>query len=334
MDNEDILAEMVRHFRGDGLSRARKYVGGLLPSFCDFLIELRPKERHYPTLDALFAEFPLVVTGQSAISTLTVRLPDGGQKTIRPAYNRYHQLYIFDHHRLDYPRSEPYATGKWLDYRHWLDTLVTMPDDELRSIAQASVDFVLAELPDQSFDPSKARVDPPIFKWLLEQFDFNARATGEPTGAAFQAAVFGYIRADAPHLQIEARKARAGSARTQGIGDIDAWEGDQLVISAEVKSFVVADVDSFTHFSTSVAERGALGLIVAEDFRGDARAKIATIGMTPLSKADMLTIVSIWDPLKQRAALNAFQWVVTHKEQNSGLIGRVANFLKSVYPTS
>jgi len=40
--------------------------------------------------------------------------------------------------------------------------------------------------------------------------------------------------------------------------------------------------------------------------------------------------VSLWDPLKQRAALNAFQWVVVHKEQNSGLIDRVQDFLESV----
>jgi len=144
--------------------------------------------------------------------------------------------------------------------------------------------------------------------------------------------VFGYIRADAPHLQIEARKARAGSARTKGIGDIDAWEGDRLVISAEVKHFVVAsnDVSDFTHFSANIVERAALGFVVAEDFQESVREEIEALGLLALSRADVLRIVSLWDPLKQRAAFNAFQWVVVHKEQNSGLMDRVQDFLKVV----
>lgn len=328
MTREEIVEEMKRDFRGEGVGKPRKYVGGLLPSFCDFLIELETPGKGYTSLDDLFQDFQQITEG---VSTLTVALPSGGQKTIRPAYERYHNIYITEHHRLDYPRSQPYATGKWSDYRRWLDALVSMSKQDLEWIAQATVAFVLAELKDQSFDPSKVRIEPPIFKWLLEEFDFGARAKGEPTGAAFQAMVFGYIRADAPHLQVEARKARAGSARTRGIGDIDAWEGDRLVISAEVKHFIVGDgsVSDFTHFAASVTERAALGLVVAEDFQEGVREKIGALGLHPLSSTDLLHIVSLWDPLKQRAALNAFQWVVVHKEQNSGLINRVEEFLAS-----
>lgn len=329
MTKEEIVEDMKRDFRGEGAGKPRKYVGGLLPSFCDFFLELDIPSRDYSSLPDLFADFPQITVG---VSTLTVSLPGGGQKTIRPAYERYHSRYIVEHHRLDYPRSQPYATGKWSDYRHWLDSLVSMTADDLQWIAQATVAFVLAELKDQSFDPSTVRSEPPIFKWLLDDFDFGARAKGEPTGAAFQAMVFGYIRADAPHLQVEARKARAGSARTKGIGDIDAWEGDRLVISAEVKHFVVgeSDVGTFAHFAAAVTERAALGMIVAEDYQDGVRNQISALGLHALSKSDVLRIVSLWDPLKQRAALNAFQWVVVHKEQNSGLIGRVQEFLESV----
>lgn len=335
MTREDIVEDMMGEFRGlldtdHGRSRkARKYVGGLLPSFCDFLIELDVPGRGYASLDELFSDYPQITEG---VSTLTVTLPDGGQKTIRPAYERYHHLYVTEKHRLDFPRSAPYATGKWGDYRHWLDALVGMSKEDLEWIAQSCVAFVLDELKDQSFDPSSVRTEPPIFKWLLKDFDFRQRARGEPTGAAFQAMVFGYIRADAPHLQVEARKARAGSARTRGIGDIDAWEGDQLIVSAEVKHFVVGEknIGDFTHFSANIAERAALGLIVAEDFATGVREQIEELGLHPLSRNEVLQIVSLWDPLKQRAALNAFQWVVVHKEQNSGLIDRVREFLEDV----
>ena len=314
---------------GERARRARRYVGGLLPSFCDFLIELDAPQRGYESLDDLFSEYPQITEG---VSTLTLALPDDRQKTIRPAYERYHHLYVTENRRLDYPRSAPYATGKWGDYRRWLDALVGMSKEDLEWVAQSCVAFVLGELKEHGFDPSSVRAEPPIFKWLLSDFDFGDRAPGEPTGAAFQAVVFGYVRADAPHLQVEARKARAGSARTQGIGDIDAWEGDQLIVSAEVKHFVVGanDLGDFTHFAASIAERAALGLVVAEDFASDVRAQIEELGLHPLSRLDLLQIVSLWDPLKQRAALNAFQWVVVHKEQNSGLIERVRAFLEQV----
>ena len=332
MTPEEIVEEMKQEFRGvSGANRgrtrkARKYVGGLLPSFCDFLIELCTPGQGYKSLEELLVDYPQITEG---VSTLTVTLPGGGQKTIRPAYERYHHLYVTEEHRLDYPRSAPYATGKWGDYRHWLDELVGMSKEDLEWIAGSCVEFVLAELKDQSFDPSSVRAEPPVFKWLLQDFDFGNRARGEPTGAAFQAMVFGYVRADAPHLQVEARKARAGSARTQGIGDIDAWEGDQLIVSAEVKHFVVGakDMGDFTHFAANVADRAALGLVVAEDFGSGVRARIEKLGLTALSRSDLLQIVSLWDPLKQRAALNAFLWVVVHKEQNSGLIDRVREFL-------
>ncbi|MBA9948592.1 hypothetical protein [Burkholderia cepacia] len=329
MKRDDIVDEMKRDFRGEGVGKPRKYVGGLLPAFCDFLLELDVAGKGYHSLEDLLKDYPQITDG---VSTLTVSLPTGGQKTIRPAYERYHRFYITEKHRLDYPRSQPYATGKWSDYRRWLDALVSMTRVDLEWISQATVSFVLGELKDQSFDPSSVRVEPPIFKWLLESFDFGARAKGEPTGAAYQAMVFGYIRADAPHLQIEARKARAGSARTMGIGDIDAWEGDRLVISAEVKHFKVglSDVSDFTHFAANVTERGALGHIIAEDFVDGVRPEIEALGLNALSRQDILRIVSLWDPLKQRAALNAFQWVVVHKEQNSGLIERVEGFLDSV----
>ena len=329
MTKEEIVEEMKRHFRGEAGGKPRKYVGGLLPSFCDFLNDLDTPARSYTSLDDFFVHYPQITEG---VSALTVRLPDGAQKTIRPAYERYHRHYVTENHRLDYPRSAPYATGKWSDYRHWLDDLVGMSKGDLKWIARSCVAFVLAELKDQSFDPSSVRAEPPVFRWLLERFDFGARARGEPTGAAFQAMVFGYIRADAPHLQVEARKARAGSARTQGIGDIDAWEGDQLIISAEVKHLVIGEsnIGDLTHFAANITARAALGMVIALDFQAGVREKLEALGLHPLARTDVLRIVSLWDPLKQRVALNAFRWVVVHKEQNSGLIERVQQFLGSV----
>ncbi|MBR8657746.1 hypothetical protein KDH83_31000, partial [Achromobacter sp. Marseille-Q0513] len=122
MTRDEIVDAMRRDFLGEGVGKPRKYVGGLLPSFCDFLIELDAPGKGYQSLNDLFVAYPQITDG---VSTLTVSLPAGGQKTIRPAYERYHRFYITDNHRLDYPRSQPYATGKWGDYRNWLDALVS-----------------------------------------------------------------------------------------------------------------------------------------------------------------------------------------------------------------
>jgi len=331
MTPNEILDEMRLEFsKGRGArGRPRRYVAGLLVAFCEFLTELPIREAPLRSLADLFARYPQITEG---VSTLTVRMPDGSQKTIRPAYERVHRYFIFENKRLDYPRAGPYATGKWADYRIWLESMVSFSREQLVHIAGETRAFVLAELPEHVFDPSTVRIEPPIFRMLLETFPFGERARGETTGAAFQAAIFGYIRADAPHLQVEARKVRAGSARTAGIGDIDAWEGDQLVISAEVKAFVVdsAIAEEVDYFASEVQQRGALGMIVAEDFREGTREALEALGIVTVSRKDLVRIVSLWDPLKQRAALNAFQFVVVHREQNGPLIRRVEAFLRQV----
>ena len=325
MTPDEIIEDMKAEFVGSTKRKARKYVGGLLPSFCDFLLDLGIAGKGYKDLNAFLADFPLVEVG---VSTLTVRVGDG-QKTIRGAYDAIQKFFIFEQKRLDYPRSAPYATGKWADYRRWLDALVGFDQAQLEDVRDRSKQFVLETLKPVIFDPSTIEVHPPIFRQLLEDFDFGDRAKGEPTGAAFQAMVFGFIRADAPHLQVEARKVRTGSARLQGIGDIDAWEGDRLVISAEVKHYVLSEEDlpGFEHFSYDVQQRAALGLVVAEDFADGGRDGVQNLGLHPLSLADLVQIVSLWDPVKQRAAINAFQWVVVQKEQNTGLMDRVNDFL-------
>jgi hypothetical protein len=295
MTPDELLIQMRAEFRRQ--PRPRRYVAGLLIAFAEFLKELEVPGAGFKSLADLFRSYRQVIEG---VSTLTVRLPDGGQKTIRPAYERAHRYFIFENKRLDYPRAQPYATGKWGDYRHWLDAMVQFSAVELDRIANETRAFVLGELPAHIFDSSTARVEPPIFRMLLANFPFYQRAVGETTGAAFQAAVFAYIRADASHLQVEARKVRTGSARLAGIGDIDAWDGEQLVISAEVKGFIADESvrSELDYFASEVRQRGALGMVVAEDFREGARKIIEQLGAVPLSRTDLVRIVSLWDPIR------------------------------------
>jgi hypothetical protein len=163
---------------------------------------------------------------------------------------------------------------------------------------------------------------------LLDGFDLT-RKKGEPTGAAFQGIVFGFLRADNPHLQIEIDKVRTGSKRLQRVADIDGWEGARLAISAEVKQFVLrsGDAPDLEAFANQVGRRGALGAAFALGFEDGVRDAIESLGLKPLDVQDMLRIVELWDPLKQRTAVASFVYYVRHVEKNSSLARRVDEYL-------
>ena len=332
MTPTDIIDDMKGEL---ALKRPRTYVGGLLPSFCDFMIAMNTPGQGFKSFADFIATHPLVTVGTSTLTVERNGNPDD-VATIRPFYNKIHNFYLFKEKRIGYPRSEPYATGKWADYRRWLDALVTFSKSEIEEVRRRAVDHMLSVLVKREFDPSKVVVDPPVFLMLLEQFPWDKRAKGEPTGAAFQAMVFAYIRADAPHLQVETRKVRTGSAKLKGVGDVDAWEGQKLTISVEVKHHVFRsdDLEHCDPFVEEVRQRGALGMIVAWDFASNVADEVQSAGLVPLTIADLVKSVRLWDPVKQRAAMNAFEWAVVQKEQSPGLIERYEAFMASLATTA
>lgn len=154
---------------------------------------------------------------------------------------------------------------------------------------------------------------------------------GEPTGAAFQGIVFGFLRADNRHLQVEIDKVRTGSKRLQRVGDIDGWEGARLAISAEVKQYTIKEdvCADLTGFANEVGRRGSLGLVVALSFRNSARDLIKDMGLKPLDLDDLIRIVELWDPLKQRTAVASLVYYTRHVEKSSTLAERIEAFLKA-----
>jgi hypothetical protein len=164
---------------------------------------------------------------------------------------------------------------------------------------------------------------------VLEGFPITAQK-GEPTGAAFQGMVFGFVRADNPHLQVEIDKVRTGSKRKQRVGDVDCWEGSRLAISAEVKQFTLKKdaVPDLEAFGNATGKRGALGMVVALAFEAGARDDIEALGLKPIDRDDLLRIVELWDPLKQRTAVQSLVYYAQHVEKNSSLTDRLKAFLK------
>lgn len=323
MTPEELLEDFEAGFA------SRRFSAGLLIAFVDFFTELGTPTLLLADFDAFLAMFSRQVmtnAGKRANTLIVAR----GETTLslRPFYNAAERFFRAEHKRFDYPSCAPHATQAWGDYRGWLDALVSYDAAQLALIRNSVADFVLATLKNQAFDPSSVKVDPPLFQMLLEEFELTAQP-GEPTGAAFQGMVFGFLRADNPHLQIEIDKVRTGSKRLQRVGDIDAWEGSRLAISAEVKQFELKadDVPDLEAFANATAQRGAIGIIAALGFKDGVRELLVGMGLRAVDREDMLRIVELWDPLKQRTAAASLAYYARHVEKNSSLGERVESFL-------
>lgn len=324
MTPDELYADFVRGFPG------RRFSAGLLIAFIDLFTRLEVPASGATSLDDLLTRFPrqTQTSAGKRANTLIVALPDGRTVSLRPFYNAAERFFRAEHKRFDYPSCAPHATQAWADYRSWLDSLVTFSADQLASLRQQVADYVLATLKSQAFDPASVATEPPLFRLLLEGFEMTAQK-GEPTGAAFQGMVFGFLRADNPHLQIEIDKVRTGSKRLQRIADIDGWEGSRLALSAEVKQFIlkVDDVPDLEAFANETGRRGALGLVVALGFEEGTRDAIESLGVRALDTDDLLSIVQLWDPLKQRTAVASLVYYARHVEKNSSLGDRIEAFL-------
>ncbi|MCP4757597.1 MAG: hypothetical protein GY866_42610 [Proteobacteria bacterium] len=311
---------------------SRKFVAGLLIAMIDFIVELKVPTNSVSSFEELLAEYPRQDTtaqGRRA-NTLIVRRNDTTM-SLRPFYNEAERLFRAEHHRFDYPSCAPHATQAWSDYISWFDTLCGMNDKKLSNLRKKVIDFVLKELPDQGFQPESLRTSPPLFRIILEEFTFTAPPR-EPSGAALQGAVFGFIRADNPHLQVEIDKVRTGSKRLQRVGDVDAWDGERLAISAEVKNMDVKLklLQDISGFANEVVKREAIGLLIAQSFHPKVKTAAAGLGLRALDLDDLIRIVGLWDPAKQKIAAESMLYYAAHVEKNSVLINRLRLFIGKI----
>lgn len=310
--------------------RTRKFSAGLLLAFIDFLIELEVPTLGLKSFSSFLSHFPRrsrTARGRRA-NTLIVERGDGRTLSIRPFYNNAERFFRAEKKRFDYPSCAPHATQAWSDYPEWLDTLVTYGSKDLLRLRERVCEFVLEQLESHEFDPSSAKVEPPLFHLLLERFDL-AKHEGERSGAALQGIVFGFLRADDPFLQMEIEKVRTGSKRLQRVGDIDGWEGARLAMSVEVKQYVLSleDISRLQAFANETGRRAALGIVAALGFANGVRERIRSLGVHALDIPDMRRTVALWHPLKQRAAISALIYYVRHVEKSAALAKRIEAFL-------
>jgi hypothetical protein len=327
----DLLDEVKSEFKG---KRGRKFSAGLLVALIDLMRYLDSPSLGFKGAADFYAKFPrqTETAAGKAANTLIIKTgtdAKGKDKTasIRTFYNEVEHFFRSDNNRYDYPSAAPHATQAWIDYPHWIDSLVTFDLATLDNLRKEVVDFVLAELPSQEVDYSTLRKDPPTFRIFLDDFDFTAHK-GEPTGSAFQGAVFAFIRADSPHLQVQVDKTRTGSKRLDRVGDIDALHGGALVKTCEVKHFEVSgdDIKSFSAFAGEAAQRKADAYVVAEGFGEGVREALSAMGVQAMTRQEMRDHVAVWDTLKQTNAMKAYEYFVLKIERCSSLTNRFKGF--------
>jgi hypothetical protein len=329
MTPEEILEEVKANF---GSGARRRFLPGLLIAFIKFIKTLEANGGRFGSLVDFHKAFPIktVTSAGKAANTLIV-VTKSGTLSIRPFYNEIESWFRNEQQRFDYPSAAPHATQSWTGYTHWLESLLPLSDAELAELDAQARAFVLSVLPSQGVDPSTIHREPPLFHLFLERFDLAAHP-GETTGAAYQGTVFAYIRADAPHLQVEVGKVRTGSKREKRVGDVDARDGNMLVLSAEVKQYTVTldALPEFAEFANLISQHKALGLVVALDFAPGVREGMVKLGLSPVSRNDLIERVRLWDPLKQKIAMNALLYYVDFREQSSALTSRVKAFVQQI----
>lgn len=330
MHTSAILKEIAENFEGGA---RRKFLPGLLISFVWLLQELKCTGGKFSSLAEFYNAHPRVMktrAGNNA-NTLIVQKDADTTLSIRPGYEKIQRWIRAEHRRFDYPSAAPHATQAWDKYEHWLESLLALSDEELDDLVESVKQFVLEKLPAQDLALESVRREPSRFYLFLRDFDLT-KHKGETSGAAYQGAVFGFIRADSSHLQVDVAKVRTGSKRIGRVGDVDAYDGETLVLTAEVKQFEFeeSNISDVAEFSSLVSRYKALGLIVALDFAQGVREKLIELGLEPVSKKDLLERVRLWDPLKQQIAVQALMYYAQHKEKNSALLSRIRNFFKDI----
>jgi hypothetical protein len=311
--------------------QSRKFSAGLLVAFIDMFEHLATPSLGLRGWDEFVARFPPLETNRrGAANTLTVA-HRGNQLTLRRFYDPVETFFRAEHHRMDYPNCAPHATQAWSEarYRPWLDILVRSSARDLAHLRDMVVQFILVTLPDHSTFDAQEKAAPPLFTLALSGFDMAAQ-TGERSGAPFQGLVFGWLRADNPHLQVAASKVRSGGARHGAVGDIDAWSGARLTLTAEVKHFVMSEEDvtgEITDFAERVRQRASLGLVVALGFEGGAADTVANLGLVPLTLQDIADDVRLWETQKQAMAINFVTYCFLRLEMSAALTERFQAFI-------
>ncbi len=318
-----IIDEVDNEFENQG----RRFILGLAMAFIS-MSEAVADETGEETFDDILATFKTekVNSRGQKVNTLNLVLSPTRTVRLRPYYNRAEHVFVSILRRYDYPNMAPHATQAWRQHENLLRSIFRVSPSERKALAQAILARVLA-MPEHK-RRSTADASPRPFEVLLESFPGTQR--GEPAGALLQGLAFAYYRADSPNVTIETGKVGAGSRRTGRVGDIDGWNGRELVLSIEVKDEDLTDANdsSLDGFIANLAEwPDATAIVVAKSADDVVAESLGMQAVGVLTRSLMKESVLRWDLNKQRLAAREVLYYLIRVQRHSGLIERFERFL-------
>lgn len=320
-NNSDVVRALVALFHREVAKGG--YLRGLMFAFVGFVEQVLAFAEVESLPDILAAFPPIVKTADGRpLDNLNVVTPKGAV-SVRPLYNALEQVVLQSLRRYDFPRSAPYATAKWPRFRKEVVAIGSMSPGERLAFAQAVWNSIL-DLPE-----FKGRAGEPVSERPFEVVlaEFPAAIKTVPSGAILQGLVFAYYRADAPNVTLEVSNVRSGGARTGRVGDIDGWAGADLMLSIEVKDFKLDSMDPVSGFIANLREwPDATAIVLASEFAGDVRERLAEENILSLDRATMAANVKYWDLRKQQMAVREFAYYAERVERKSALVEAIVNF--------
>jgi hypothetical protein len=182
------------------------------------------------------------------------------------------------------------------------------------------------------------RRDPPFpapFAAVLR--DFDRSHPDEEGGLTYQAWAYGYAKGMWPHLSLEASKVRTGSSRQNRYGDIDGYQGPDLMVSVEVKDREIdsSNVESELGAMMELSENATTIVVaICRSVSDTATAELETSGVTVLTDKKLAAQLEMWDYHKQNRALQGMVHYLTNIEEDPGALQRLLRFIETIDPNN
>ena len=304
----------------------RNFHLGLMIAFIGVVEEACGRAAQDPFPDLLSVHPPVEERGGRRLNTLTIDI-DGGRKIgLRGYYNQVEETIRFHLARRAYPSMAPHATQAWAQHREEFDRLLELTAAERAAL----LDLLWAEvlkIPRPAYRTADD-AQPRPFVTILTGFE---TAPGEPAGAVFQAMAFAYYNTELRHLvAVEADKVRVGGARRGNVGDIDGWDGSQIVQSIEVKDLDLTEENEgeLAGFFDNLSDwPNATAIVLANSFTETLAKKLRGQNIFTLTRAEMIQSCEAWDMERQRQAVRAMDYMIVRKEAHPSLAERFREFL-------
>jgi len=266
------------------------------------------------------------------LNTLTLRGSGGVSYGIRSIEERILGLFHDEFSRLGYPSAYVYNTGQWKKYKDLLSRCFRLSLPGRFVAVKNLILYGLRQMSRAESFEGNPRIR--LFSSIVKDYP-RGQIEGENGGVIFQGIVYGYVKADRPHLSLIVDKVRTGSKRQKRIGDIDCYLDVKVEMSIEVKDFNIVDSQfqkQLGTFTQDVIESGIHGVVVAQRVSPEVRERLEDADIIVRTQNDLLRDVGFWDWPKQDAAVRGLFHYLAHVEQDGDAVERLQWFILNLDP--